>query len=161
MDYRLNPMESANSASGDQQSAVHSSVADKSEAFDLRFRERFESLIPSIQEHWPEVARHTLEATRGSFDEAVRVIAQQSGLNDPGVREQLTHLLEAATDRTRDLAETLEPLESQLEELLDELNRTLRPKIEKPVRQRPLLAVGVAAGLGVLIGLVLAGGRRS
>ena len=154
-------MEAANSASGDHQAAVDTSAANPPDSFDLRFRERFESLIPSIQERWPDVARHTLEATRGSLDEAVRVISKQSGLNDPGVREQLAYLLDMATDRTRDLADTLEPLESQLEELLDELNRTLRPRIEKPVRQRPLLAVGVAAGLGVLIGLVLAGGRRS
>ena len=154
-------MEAANSSTGAHQAAVDPSATHPPDAFALRFRERFESLLPSIQEHWPEVARHTLEATRGSLDEAVRVISQQSGLNDPGVREQLEQLLDIATDRTRDLADSLEPLESQLEELLDELNRTLRPRIEKPVRQRPLLAVSVAAGLGVLIGLALAGGRRS
>ena len=51
--------------------------------------------------------------------------------------------------------------EEQLEQLLDELNRTLRPRIEKPVRQRPLLAVGVALGVGVLLGAMLNGGRRS
>ena len=52
-------------------------------------------------------------------------------------------------------------LEEQLEQLLDELNSTLRPKIEAPVRQRPLLAVGVALGVGVLLGSMLRGGRRS
>ena len=36
-----------------------------------QFRDRFESLLPSIQKEWPEVARHTLEATRGSFDTVV------------------------------------------------------------------------------------------
>ena len=43
----------------------------------------------------------------------------------------------------------------------DELNSTLRPKIEAPVRQRPLLAVGVALGVGLLLGSMLRGGRRS
>ena len=52
-------------------------------------------------------------------------------------------------------------VEQQLEQLLDELNSTLRPRIERPVRQRPLLAVGVALGVGVLIGSLLSGGRRS
>jgi ElaB/YqjD/DUF883 family membrane-anchored ribosome-binding protein len=47
-----------------------------------------------------------------------------------------------------------------LEQLLDELNSTLRPRIEKPVRQRPLLALGVALGVGVLIGTMFGGGRR-
>ena len=64
-------------------------------------------------------------------------------------------------DRSRHLADTLDPLEEQLEQLLDELNSTLRPRIERPVRQRPLLAVGVALGVGVLLGAMLRGGRQS
>ena len=62
---------------------------------------------------------------------------------------------------TKDIAENLEPLEKQLEELLDELNKTIRPRIEKPVRQRPLLALGIATGLGVILGILLVGGKRS
>ena len=50
--------------------------------------------------------------------------------------------------------------EEQLEQLLDDLNANLRPKLEKPVRERPLLAVGIAAGIGLLAGLLLSGGRR-
>ena len=47
------------------------------------------------------------------------------------------------------------------EQLLDDLNSTLLPKIEKPVRERPLLALGVAAGVGLIVGLLLNSGRRS
>jgi ElaB/YqjD/DUF883 family membrane-anchored ribosome-binding protein len=61
----------------------------------------------------------------------------------------------------RSFADTLEPLEEQLEQLLDDLNSTLRPKIERPVRERPLLALAIAAGVGVLVGALLTGGRRS
>ena len=39
--------------------------------FEHHFRERFESLLPTIQERWPDLAEHTLEATRGSVDELV------------------------------------------------------------------------------------------
>ncbi len=77
------------------------------------------------------------------------------------MRDQLEDLFQVAGDRTRNLADSLEPLEKQLEQLLDELNSTLRPRIERPVRQRPLLAVAMAAGIGVLIGVIFAGGRRS
>jgi ElaB/YqjD/DUF883 family membrane-anchored ribosome-binding protein len=126
-----------------------------------QFRERFEALLPALQKEWPEVARHTLEATRGSFDHVVEVIAEQSGRTTTVVREQLLELLQLSGDRAQNLAESLRPLEEQLESLLDELNSTLRPKIEKPVRERPLLALGIAAGVGLLTGLLLASGRRS
>ena len=97
----------------------------------------------------------------GGVDELVSLIEQNTGLTPQGVREQLEELLHSATDRSRDWADSLDPLEEQLEQLLDELNSTLRPKIEAPVRQRPLLAVGVALGVGLLLGSMLRGGRRS
>tara|TARA_B100000029_G_scaffold252728_1_gene249688 strand:+ start:341 stop:805 length:465 start_codon:yes stop_codon:yes gene_type:complete len=154
-------MESTNSASCEPQEvaeSVQNSAPDLSEQW---FSERFESLLPRIQERWPNLAKQTLEATRGSLDELVKVIAQHSGKPSQGVQEQLEDLFNTASDRTKEFAESLEPLEKQLEDLLDELNSTLRPRIEKPVRQRPLVAIGIATGIGVLLGVLLAGGRRS
>jgi hypothetical protein len=126
-----------------------------------QFRERFESLLPSIQKEWPEVARHTLEATRGSFDHVVEVISRQSGLTAAGVKQQLLDLVNVTGEQAGHVVDTLRPLEEQLEHLLDELNSTLRPRIEKPVRERPLMALGIAAGVGLLVGLLLSSGRRS
>ncbi|CAK6690396.1 hypothetical protein VB716_10960 [Synechococcus sp. CCY9201] len=126
-----------------------------------RFRERFEALLPIIQKQWPEVARHTLEASRGSLDDLAAVIAQQTGRTAEGVHHQLEDLLHVAGDQSRHLIDRIEPLERQLESLLDDLNATLRPRIEKPVRERPLLAVGIAAGVGLIVGLLLGSGRRS
>ena len=126
-----------------------------------RFRERFETLIPTIQREWPAVARQTLEATRGSFDEVAEVIASQTGRTAAVVKDQLLELLEVASGQTSRLADNLAPIEAQLESLLDELNASLRPRIEKPVRERPLMAIGIATGVGVVLGLLLASGRRS
>ena len=126
-----------------------------------QFRDRFESLLPSIQREWPEVARSTLEATRGSFDTVVEVIARQTGRTSEGVKQQLLELVQVTGDQAHHLADSLRPLEEQLEQLLDDLNASLRPRIEKPVRERPLMALGIAAGVGVLVGLLLASGRRS
>jgi len=130
-------------------------------SFEHLFRERFDSLLPSIRDRWPELAHHTLEATRGSIDEVARLIEQNTGLTPQGVREQLEELMQTAEASGRQLADSLDPLEQQLEQLLDELNSSLRPRIERPVRQRPLLAVGVALGLGMVLGSLLSGGRRS
>ena len=126
-----------------------------------QFRERFETLIPTIQREWPQVARQTLEATRGSLDEVAEVIAEHTGKTATVVRDQLQELLQVAGAQTSRLASSFEPLERQLEDLLDDLNATLRPRIEKPVRERPLLALGLAGGVGLLLGLMLASGRRS
>ena len=68
--------------------------------------------------------------------------------------------LGVAGEQGRRLGDSLQPLEEQLEQLLDDLNSNLRPKLEKPVREQPLLAVGIAAGVGLLAGLLLSSGRR-
>ena len=124
------------------------------------FREHFETLLPTIQRQWPEVARHTLEATRGSFDHAVEVISRQTGLTTGGVKQQLLDLLHSTGEQAHQVADSLRPLEEQLEQLLDDLNTTLRPRIEKPVREKPLMALGIAAGVGLVLGMLLSG-RRS
>lgn len=125
------------------------------------FREQFEQFLPMIQREWPEVARHTLEATRGSLDTVVEVIARQTGRTSDGVKDQLLDLLTLGEDQAQQWADSLRPLEEQLEQLLDDLNTTLRPRIEKPVRERPLMALGLAAGVGLLLGLMLSGRRSS
>lgn len=124
------------------------------------FSESFESLIPIIQEKWPNLARQTLEATRGSLSEMIQVISEHSGKTNSGVQEQLDDIFRSAGQRTKNLAQSLEPLEKQLEDLLDDLNDTLRPRIEKPIRTHPLLAIGIATGIGVLLGLMLKGSNK-
>ena len=123
--------------------------------------EKFDSLLPQIQELWPGMAKNTLESTRGSLDELAKVISEHSGKASYGIREQLEVLFNSASDKTKYFAENLEPLEKQLESLLDDLNSTLRPRIEKPVRERPILAIGIATTLGVLLGIIISGGKKS
>ncbi len=154
-------MESMNSSSGQTEADVKTGPDSSKELSDQWFSDQFENLLPHIQDTWPDLAQQTLEATKGSLDEVIRVIAQHSGKTPYGVQEQLKELFNSASDRTKELAENLEPLEKQLEELLDELNSNLRPRIEKPVRDRPLLAIGIATGIGVLLGILLRGGRKS
>ena len=153
-------MESVNSSpsSSSHSAEAEEAIAEKSP--EQWFNEQFDNLLPKIQERWPDLAKQTLEATKGSLEDLINVISLHSGKNSFGVQEQLEEIFHSATDTTRGLAESLEPLEKQLEDLLDELNSTLRPRIEKPVRKRPLLAIGIAAGIGVLFGILLGGGRR-
>jgi len=91
----------------------------------------------------------------------VEAISRQTGVTSAGVRQQLLDLVHVTTDQAHQVADSLKPLEEQLEHLLDDLNTTLRPRIEKPVRERPLMALGIAAGVGMLLGMLLSSGRRS
>ena len=154
-------MESVNSSPSSSSNPVEAEDAIAEKSPEQWFNEQFDNLLPKIQERWPDLAKQTLEATKGSLDELINVISAHSGNNSFGVQEQLVEIFNSATDTTRGIAESLEPLEKQLEDLLDELNSTLRPRIEKPVRKRPLLAIGIAAGIGVLFGILLGGGRRN
>ena len=154
-------MESVNSSSPQPSNSAETEEVFAEKLSERWFSEQFDDLLPKIQERWPNVAKQTLEATRGSLDDLINVISHHSGKNSYGVVEQLEELFNSASNKTKVLSESLEPLEKQLEEILDELNTTLRPRIEKPVRKRPLLAIGIAAGIGVIFGLLLAGGKRS
>jgi len=154
-------MESVNSSSSHSSNSVQTEEAISGKSSEQWFTEQFDNLLPKIQERWPDLARQSLEATKGSLDDLINVISSHSGKNSFGVKEQLEEIFDSATDTTRGLAESLEPLEKQLEDLLDDLNSTLRPRIEKPVRKRPLLAIGIAAGIGVVFGILLGGGRRN
>ena len=151
----MNSSSSPSSESVENKEVLTENLSEKS------FTEQFDDLLPKIQERWPDMAKQTLEATKGSLDDLINVIALHSGKTNFGVKEQLEELFHSASDTTKGLAESLEPLETQLEDLLDELNSTLRPKIEKPIRKRPLLAIGIAAGIGVLFGLLMGGGKRN
>jgi len=122
--------------------------------------EKIDTLIPLIKEKWPTIAQQTLDATKGSIDDLVEVIASQSGTSVIGIKSQLFEIIDSIRENNWEISEKIEPIESQLEELLEELNNTLRPKIESPIRKKPLLSIAIAAGIGLLIGSLLNSGRK-
>ena len=122
--------------------------------------EKIDSLIPLIKEKWPNIAQQTLEATKGSIEDLVDVIASHSGTSATRIKSQLFEIIDSIRENNWEISEKIEPIESQLEELLEELNNTLRPKIENPIRNKPLLSIAIAAGIGLLIGTLLNNGRK-
>ncbi len=122
--------------------------------------EKIDSLIPLIQEKWPMIAQQTLETTKGSIDDLVGVISNHTGSSTQGIKNQLFEIIDSIRENKWEISENIEPIENQLEELLDELNNTLRPKIESPIRQKPILSVAIAAGIGLLIGSFLNSGKK-
>ena len=123
-------------------------------------REKIDSLIPLIQEKWPNIAQQTLETAKGSIDDLVGVIASHTGSSASGIKNQLFQIIDSIQENNWEIADKIEPIESQLEELLDELNSTLRPKIETPIRKKPILSIAIAAGIGLLIGSLINSGKK-
>ena len=123
-------------------------------------REKIDRLIPVIQEKWPTIAKQTLEKAKGNIDDLVEIIASNTGTSANGIKNQLFEIIDSIQENNWEIAEKIEPIESQLEELLDELNSTLRPKIESPIRKKPILSIAIAAGIGLLIGSFINSGRK-
>ena len=122
--------------------------------------EKIDSLIPLIKEKWPTIAQQTLVATKGSINELVEVIASNTGTSAKNIKSQLFEIINSIRENKWEISEKIEPIESQLEELLEELNNTLRPKIESPIRKKPLLSIAIAASIGLLIGTLLNSGKK-
>ena len=122
--------------------------------------EKLDSLIPLIQERWPSIAKQTIEASKGKIDDLINIISNHTGKPSAGIKEQLFDIIDSIQANNWEIGEHIEPIESQLEELLDELNKTLRPKIERPIRKKPILSIAIAASIGVLIGSIISSGRK-
>ena len=121
---------------------------------------KIDSLIPLIKEKWPNIAQQTLETAKGSIDDLVEVISTHSDTSAIRIKKQLFEIIDSIGENNWEISKKIEPIESQLEELLEELNNTLRPKIESPIRKKPLLSIAIAAGIGLLIGTLLNSGRK-
>ena len=123
-------------------------------------RDKLDNLIPLIQDKWPNIAAKTIEATKGSIDELVNVIEKHTGSSSLGIKKQLFEIIDSIQANNWELTDHIAPIESQLEELLDELNQTLRPKIESPIRKKPILSIAIAAGIGLIIGSLINTGKK-
>ena len=137
-----------------------SALQDKEGMSEKWLREKIDSLIPIIKEKWPTIAQKTLETAKGSIDDLVGVIASHTGTSASAIKNQLFEIIDSIQENNWEIADKIEPIESQLEELLDELNSTLRPKIERPIRKQPILSIAVAAGIGLLIGSLINSGKK-
>ncbi len=123
-------------------------------------RDKLDKLIPLIQEKWPNIASQTIEAAIGSLDELVKIISENTGKSTLGIKNQLIEIIDSIHSNNWEIGSQIEPIESQLEELLEELNKTLRPKIENPIRQKPIMSIAIAAGIGILIGSLITSNRK-
>ncbi len=80
-------MESVNSSPSPSSNSVEAEEAIAEQSPEQWFNEQFDNLLPKIQAHWPDLAKQTLEATKGSLEDLINVISVHSGKNSFGVQE--------------------------------------------------------------------------
>ena len=69
--------------------------------------EKIDSLIPLIKEKWPNIAQQTLEATKGSIDDLVEVIASHSGTSAIGIKSQLFEIIDSIRENNWEISEKI------------------------------------------------------
>ena len=153
-------METFHPPKEEEQKVNEASTTEEGIISETWLREKIDSLIPLIQEKWPTIAQQTLTATKGSIDDLVGVIANHTGTSANGIKTQLFEIIDSIQENNWEISEKIEPIETQLEDLLDELNNTLRPKLESPIKKRPILSIAIAAGIGLFIGTIINSGRK-
>lgn len=131
---------------------------------------RFESLLPLMQEEWPELAEAELRRIGPDADALVAHIAERTGQGRVMSRRLLAELLDlcaprAARPRPRAApaaasgSEPLDNLVASLEAWLDDLTRQVKrevaPMALNSARQHIGMALLLAGGLGLMVGLVL------
>ena len=99
-------MESVNSSPSSSSNSVEAEEAIAEKSPEQWFNDQFDNLLPKIQERWPDLAKQTLEATKGSLEDLINVISVHSGKNSFGVQEQLEEIFHSATDTTRAVSYT-------------------------------------------------------
>lgn len=136
-----------------------------------RFEARFEELRVLILEEWPDVEVDALDATGGQFELVAALVAEATGRTRAVSRRQLRELLAEldppSEPRPRAPRAAREPrhldplerlfvtLESHLEDLTKQVKADVTPLAVDTVRQHMGLALLIAGGLGMMLGLAL------
>lgn len=138
-----------------------------------QLRARFAQLLPLLAEEWPDLNAVELEATAGDADALVELIATRTDQTRALTRRQLAELLTlvstsprrprpAAQSSAASSSPAVEPLDRlvhSLEEYLDDLTRQVKrdvaPLALNSARENMGLALLLAGGFGLTLGLFL------
>lgn len=144
------------------------------------FSRAFTAVAPLIREEWPGLDASALEATGGDMERVTSLVAAHTDRTKALVRRQLAELYElgaretgasrkshvrsaAAKAGVPDLAELIEAVQ-RLEALATEQARKVSaevlPRAEVKVKENLWVSLLISLGLGMILGLWMAAGRR-
>jgi len=151
-------------------------VASKSEVSPVPaedFARAFSAVEPLIREEWPGLDASALEATGGDLEKVTALVATHADRTKALVRRQLDELYELGT-RKAGKAHGAAPRPMEWKELLDAVKRLetlaaeearkvsddLLPRAEAKVKENIWMSLLLSLGLGMILGLWMATGRR-
>ena len=97
-----------------QEKVDNSDVPEKDGISEKWLREKINSLIPIIQNRWPNIAQQTLETAKGSIDDLVVVIAGHTGSSTSSIKNQLFEIIDSIQENNWDIAKKIEPIVENL-----------------------------------------------
>jgi hypothetical protein len=151
----------------------HPLIDSKADPEAERFCARFDELRKLILEEWPDLEAEALQGTQGRLDRVAALVAARTGRTRAHSRRQLREILAEldppSEPRPRARRDAREPeprppdplerlfvsLESHLEDLTRQVKSDVTPLAVDTVRQHVGVALLIAGGLGMLLGLFL------
>jgi ElaB/YqjD/DUF883 family membrane-anchored ribosome-binding protein len=127
------------------------------------FRQGFEATQVLIREEWPALGTDALAATGGELDKVVELVAAQTEHTKAVIRRQLAELHQLGREgaaKKSQVDELLGALEGRADRVVSYLKGEALPKAESTIRNNLLASLLVAAGVGLLVGLLLRGFGR-
>lgn len=149
------------------------------------FTESFATLRPLIRQEWPAVEEEALEATAGDAQKVVALIAERTERSQVRIRHTLADLVDFAgvetvpaekaglegrlLDVLQRLEKHVEPVQAQARQQAQQLRergqhlaedmRAAVPQAEEKLKENFWTTLLAALGLGVILGLLMGGGR--
>jgi hypothetical protein len=127
--------------------------------------EAFHKLSSLIREEWPAVDADSLAATGGDEERVIELVATRTEHTRALVRRQLDELRRLSASRSDawfggDADALLRRLGDRAARLARDLQGQAVREATRHVEKNPLTSLFAALGLGLLLGLLLGGGRR-
>jgi ElaB/YqjD/DUF883 family membrane-anchored ribosome-binding protein len=128
------------------------------------FVEQFDKLVPLIRDEWPAVDGDALRQTKGDYDLVVTLIAEQTEHTKALVKKQLDELRTMIqgnqASEVQRLRQMVERLQAKSQEIAGYVKSQMLKDAKQKVSDNPIVALLVALGFGLVLGLLLRGGSR-
>ncbi len=129
-----------------------------------QWKSAFAKVRPLIVQEWPSLDEKAIDAAANDLDALAGVIAEKLERTRVGAKKKLSELHSIAVDAQEDRVDKIKSIIDRLEARTVEIRKRVReemiPKAQTKMKENLLVTILAAIGLGLLVGLLMRGGRR-